>query len=98
MVNESKFVRILRYTLISTYNVNTAISVSDDLFASAEDLARRVGVTRSEIYVRALRDYVLRHDSEHVRAVFDAVYAVESSSIDPDMMAAQVEVRSEWEE
>ena len=78
--------------------MKTAISVPDDLFARAEDLARRVGVTRSEIYVRALRDYVLRHESEDVRAAFDAVYTVESSSIDPDVMTAQVEVLSAWEE
>lgn len=78
--------------------MKTAISVPDDLFARAEDLACRVGVTRSEIYVRALRDYVLRHDSEDVRAAFDAVYTVESSSIDPDVMTAQVEVLSAWEE
>ena len=78
--------------------MKTVIVVPNDLFARAEDLARRVGVTRSEIYVRALRDYVLRHETEDVRAAFDAVYTVESSSIDPDVMTAQFEVLSAWEE
>jgi len=39
------------YTLV----MKTAISIPDDLFATAEQLAARFGVSRSELYVTALR-------------------------------------------
>lgn len=78
--------------------MKTAISVPDDLFARADELARRTGVSRSEIYVRALREYVIARDSEHVLRALNLVDSTQGSSIDEDLMQAQVEILSEWEE
>ena len=38
--------------------MKTFISVPDSLFDVAEELARRTGLTRSELYTRALAEYV----------------------------------------
>jgi metal-responsive CopG/Arc/MetJ family transcriptional regulator len=44
--------------------MKTAISLPDDLFQLADDYASQHGVSRSELYANALREYidVHRHD------------------------------------
>ena len=51
--------------------MKTAISIPDDVFAEAERLARRLKTSRSELYSRALREYVARHGSERVTEALD---------------------------
>jgi len=41
--------------------MKTAVSIPDDVFEQAEALAQRAKSSRSEIYARALREYVARH-------------------------------------
>ena len=41
--------------------MKTAISLPDDLFKSGDALAKRLGVSRSELYARALADLVAKH-------------------------------------
>ncbi|MEZ4861692.1 MAG: hypothetical protein R3C14_10305 [Caldilineaceae bacterium] len=45
--------------------MKTAISLPDDLFVLADDFARQRGLSRSELYAKALRQYmdVHRHDN-----------------------------------
>jgi len=58
-----------------TAGMKTAISIPDDVFAEAERLARRLKKSRSELYSRALREYVARHGSEHVTETLDRLCA-----------------------
>jgi hypothetical protein len=58
-----------------TAGMKTAISIPDDVFADAERLARRLKTSRSELYSRALREYVARHGSDHVTETLDRLYA-----------------------
>jgi predicted transcriptional regulator len=51
--------------------MKTAISIPDDVFEDAERLARRLGHSRSQLYSRALREFVARHEPDHVTAVLD---------------------------
>ena len=61
--------------------MKTAVSIPDDVFQSAEHLARRVGMSRSEVYSRALREYVARHAPDEVTdALNDVVAAVAGSN------------------
>lgn len=55
--------------------MKTAISIPDDLFADAERLARELGQSRSQLYSRAVREYVARHSADRVTAALDAVCA-----------------------
>ena len=48
--------------------MKTAVSVPDDVFERADRLARRSGLSRSEVYSRALREYVARHAPNNVVA------------------------------
>ncbi|MCC6383417.1 MAG: hypothetical protein IT304_13000 [Dehalococcoidia bacterium] len=55
--------------------MKTAVSVPDDVFVQAERLVRRFGLSRSELYSRALREYVARHAEEDVTDALNAVIA-----------------------
>ncbi len=68
----------------------TAISLPDELFASADALAMRLGVSRSELYATAVAEYVAKHRSEEVTARLNAVYADLASGVDPGLRRAQV--------
>jgi len=60
-----------------TQGVKTAISIPDDVFEDAERLARRLGHSRSQLYSRALREFVARYEPDHVTAALDAIVAGE---------------------
>jgi predicted transcriptional regulator len=46
--------------------MKTAISIPDEVFDEAERLARRTKRSRSEIYTRALAEYLARHVDDQV--------------------------------
>lgn len=69
--------------------MKTAISLPDDLFASAEALAKRLGVSRSQLFATALAEFVARHQGRKVTARLDAVYGAEASALDPAIRRAQ---------
>ena len=53
--------------------MKTAVSIPDDVFESAERLARRTKKSRSRLFSDALREYVARHSSEDVTDAMDRV-------------------------
>jgi metal-responsive CopG/Arc/MetJ family transcriptional regulator len=57
--------------------MKTAISIPDDLFRTAERVASRLGLSRSELYRRALSAFIDRHDDKLVTQALDDVYASE---------------------
>ncbi|MEJ7809457.1 MAG: hypothetical protein WKG32_03485 [Gemmatimonadaceae bacterium] len=66
--------------------MKTAISLPDGLFESAEALARRLGVSRSELYATALAQFVAHHDRAVVTERLNAVYAAASGeALDRDL-------------
>ena len=56
-----------------TLGMKIAISVPDEVFARAERLAKRLQVSRSELYSRALREYLARHSPDEVTQALDRV-------------------------
>ncbi|MBK8006476.1 MAG: ribbon-helix-helix protein, CopG family [Gemmatimonadetes bacterium] len=69
--------------------MKTAISLPDDLFASAEALAERLGVSRSALYATAVAEYLAKHQARKVTDRLNALYADESSALDPRLARAQ---------
>lgn len=55
--------------------MKTAVSLPGEEFAGAEQLAKRLRLTRSELYRRALREYVARHSEDTVTETLDRVCA-----------------------
>jgi metal-responsive CopG/Arc/MetJ family transcriptional regulator len=75
-----------------------AISVPDDVFQEAEELARRMKCSRSEVYTRALAEYLARHASDRVTEAMDRTLAEIGESPDGFTRAASRRVmrRSDW--
>jgi len=72
--------------------MKTAVSLPDDLFAAAESVAQRRGMSRSRLYATALREFLEAHDTDLVRERLNQVYASESSRLDPALYHAQLSV------
>ena len=69
--------------------MKTAVSIPDPLFAAADELARRLGISRSELYARALAREVASESEDSITSRLDAVYAETDPSLDPLVAAAQ---------
>lgn len=85
---------VLGYTI----GMKTAISLPDEVFESAERLAGRLKVSRSELYARALQDYVRRHAPDAVTDAYDQICSELDSKADAFTRgAAQATLkRAEW--
>jgi metal-responsive CopG/Arc/MetJ family transcriptional regulator len=55
--------------------MKTAVSLPDEVFTSAERLAKRLKISRSQLYGRALGEYVARHAPDVVTEALDRVCA-----------------------
>ena len=53
--------------------MKTAVSIPDEVFEDAERLAKRLNRSRSEVYSRALAEYVARHTPDEVTEAMDRV-------------------------
>jgi metal-responsive CopG/Arc/MetJ family transcriptional regulator len=69
--------------------MKTAISLPDDLFASADALAERLGVSRSQLFATALAEYLAKHQASQLTAQLNRVYAAEASRLEPPVRRAQ---------
>jgi len=69
--------------------MKTAISLPDDLFRSADTLAGRLGVSRSQLFATALAEYLAKHQAKKITDQLNAVYADHSSRLDPGLGALQ---------
>lgn len=80
--------------------MKTAISIPDDLFARADELAKRLGKTRSEFYSDALRSHLVRNEDPAITAQLNEVYAdIELDAEDREWIArasAGIAARSAW--
>ncbi len=69
--------------------MKTAISVPDQVFEAAENLAHRLGMSRSELYATAVSRFLEQHDSSKITATLDELYALQPSALDEDLQELQ---------
>ncbi len=69
--------------------MKTAISLPDDLFESADALAKRLGVSRSELYATAVAEFLAKHQQAKVTERLDQVYGHQPSRLDRPLGRAQ---------
>ena len=70
--------------------MKTAISIPDEVFNAAESTAKRLGVSRSQLYANAVREYIEAHLSDQITEKLDHVYGSESESLDPNIAKMQL--------
>jgi predicted transcriptional regulator len=77
--------------------MKTAISIPDDVFQDAEHLAHKLNKSRSEIYSRAVREYVARYSGDRVTEALDALNEEPAASDEFTQAAARSALKSvEW--
>lgn len=69
--------------------MKTAISIPDEVFEAADRTARKLGVSRSELYATAVHEFVERHRVEDVTAKLNEVYSSTRSDLDDHLSQLQ---------
>lgn len=69
--------------------MKTAISLPDSVFAEAEALAKKLGLSRSELYAKALQAYLHKYNQDLILNKLNQVYEQESSELDPVLSKMQ---------
>lgn len=87
-----------RYNSGYTDGMKTAISLPDPVFKEAEILAKRLGMSRSELYATAVAQFVATHREEDITAALNEVYSENDSAVDPALNQLQwlALPREEW--
>ena len=78
--------------------MKTAISIPDPVFEAAEDLAKHLAMSRSELYATAVSRFVEMYKDESITTALNEVYADIDSSIDPvlDQLQLATLPNKEW--
>ena len=71
--------------------MKTAISIPDKVFVLAEKMEKRHGVSRSQLYSTAVREYVDAHKTDRVSERLDAVYEDQELILDIALVTMQTQ-------
>jgi len=66
--------------------VKTAVSLPEDVFERAEELARTLGASRSRLYALALEDYLRRHEEQRLLDRINAACEDAGSDLDARLL------------
>jgi len=70
--------------------MKTAVSMPDDLFRRAEATARRLRVSRSELYAKAIAGFLKRQDRSAITERLNDVYSRRPAKVDSGLHRAQL--------
>jgi metal-responsive CopG/Arc/MetJ family transcriptional regulator len=78
--------------------MKTAISIPDDLFEDAERLAAELRTSRSQLYSRALQEFVTRHAPDRLTEAMNRVIDEVGTGVDEfsQRAARRVLEKVEW--
>lgn len=78
--------------------MKTAISIPDPIFEQAEEVAKELQISRSELYTTALREFLSEKQSAHITERLNQIYETEPSTLDPILVRLQASSLSaeEW--
>jgi metal-responsive CopG/Arc/MetJ family transcriptional regulator len=76
--------------LCYTFFVKTAISLPEDLYRMAEAAARKLKISRSQLYATAIAEFLERRQTSKITERLNRIYAKERSELDPALQSAQL--------
>ncbi|MHC4884761.1 MAG: hypothetical protein ACYTGH_06720 [Planctomycetota bacterium] len=78
--------------------MKTAISIPDPIFQKAEDTAKKLGMSRSELYAKAVFRFIKDIGDDNITQRLDKVYGKESSALDEGLstMQSQTIFKEQW--
>jgi len=65
-----------------TNSMKTAISLPDRLYKDAEKTAKSLGIPRSQLFARALKEFITHHTKENITESLNKVYSNTSLASD----------------
>lgn len=77
-----------------TPGMKIAVSIPDDVFHAAEELAAQERCSRSSLYTRALRRLLAEVRYHEITERLNEVYGTEASALDPVLRIAQARALS----
>lgn len=69
--------------------MKTAISIPNNVFEQAESLARKLKISRSELFTEAVKVYLRENHTEDVTTKLNEVYENAASNLDESLLKAQ---------
>jgi metal-responsive CopG/Arc/MetJ family transcriptional regulator len=78
--------------------MKTAISIPDPLFQAAEQYAQEKGLSRSELYARAIKHYLETFRYHGITEALNELYHEQDSSLETGYIAAQGQIlpKEDW--
>jgi metal-responsive CopG/Arc/MetJ family transcriptional regulator len=78
--------------------MKTAVSLPEDLFRRAEAAARKLRVSRSQLYAAAIAEFLERRRTRNITERLNKLYSKEQSKLNPAFHSAQVRSleREDW--
>ena len=70
--------------------MKTAISLPDDLFRQAEAAAQRLRVSRSELYAKAIAEFLRGRQENAITERLNRVYSQREAKVDSGLHRAQL--------
>lgn len=74
--------------------MKTAVSLPDPVYEAAEQLAKRLQLSRSELYAKAIAAFVAEHRGRGVTELLNQVYGAHGEGSDVDPVVAELQRRS----
>ena len=78
------------YNQSYTSSMKTAVSIPDELFRKAEAAARRLRVSRSQLYATAIAELLNRQQRDAITDRLNDVYSRQSAAVDAALNRAQL--------
>lgn len=70
--------------------MKTAVSLPDELFLLAEATAKKLRVSRSQLYAKAIAEFLEHTQSENVTERLNEIYSIKPARLDSALHRAQV--------
>jgi hypothetical protein len=81
---------LIKYNCGYTNRMKTAVSLPDELFRMAEIAARRLRVSRSQLYATAISEFLERQRKDAITERLDEVYGCRPAKVDAALHRAQI--------
>ncbi len=69
--------------------MKTAISISDKLFKIAEKTAKKYGISRSNLFSKAIEEFINTHNPQDITNSLNNIYENTNSQIDKTILEMQ---------
>ncbi len=78
--------------------MKTAISIPDPIFQAAENMAKRLGMSRSELFTVAMSKYMKDNKYYNITESLNKIYSQNTNNLDTELLSMQLKSlpKEEW--